>query len=302
MAMPTTAHSPHRLLWFLLVLLATAPTALGQAERDPLVDVDFRGGTVAEYLAAIQKAQPAANVTILDREVGEVLLPPVQLKRVRWSNAVKLIDDLVLETDEARIVIGTTIDPGDGISAPVAAVRAHVDRVRQPARSKSRQTYVWSLAHLIGPDAIGAEDVLSAMETALEVSSKDEQAATMRFHRETSLLIMHGTGNQIQAVEMIVDRLTEAQQRARQQKDASVKLESALARLADAESRASAIEDEALRVQVRAEALEREIDRRENETVMVRARSEELESHYRERLSEMAQQIAMLEKALAERK
>jgi type II secretory pathway component GspD/PulD (secretin) len=60
-----------------------------------------------------------------------------------------------------------------------------------------------------GPDGLPVETVLTAVETAIMMAGQDEQnPPTMRFHRESGLLIVKGTPEQLSTAGQVVESLS----------------------------------------------------------------------------------------------
>jgi len=66
------------------------PDEAAENEDDATISVDFPGGSIAEYVAALKSRDDGLNV-IVDAQAGQVPLPPISLKAVTLGDALSLI-------------------------------------------------------------------------------------------------------------------------------------------------------------------------------------------------------------------
>lgn len=175
--------------------ISLAQDGAAQSRPAPVrFDLSFRGGTVAEYVAAIRKASPGADIVVTDERAVGVQIPAVQLTAVDVRAAMMLLD-LSPTAGEFEIDV-SPIRLEDGSDA-VYVVSATDKRVRIPG------TRIWSVARPLALD-ISAEAVLSAVEAALDVSGAD---ATVRFHPDTALLIVKAPHDALDVVERALNEM-----------------------------------------------------------------------------------------------
>lgn len=183
-------------------LVGIPPDFLGQFGMyvEPRLDLDFPGGTVGQYVDAVRAAQPAANI-VVSPDAAEFPMPPVQLKGVSVEAAMGAIKQEVGDSQSGKSWVGAEPIPTRGSAEQVFRVMAG----SQPGQSN--QTVVISLAETLranGPRALKIEDILSAIEAATNMTSPPPK---IRFHAETSLLLFHGTADQVSTLERTVDAL-----------------------------------------------------------------------------------------------
>jgi hypothetical protein len=170
------------------------------------LDLDFPGGTVAEYLERVRQGRPdgAANVVVMP-EAKALRVPPVTLVAVTVEAAVQLLEGPYSLPDgrEARISVASyTI--GDS-SDLVMKVMAECEPV-------SIRASVWNVEEALtnGQDA---EELLGAIEAVLSLFP---EKAEVSYHPPTRLLIARGTDEQLDLVREAIDQLTDSAQSRRE--------------------------------------------------------------------------------------
>mgnify|MGYP000303365095 CR=1 FL=1 len=174
-----------------------------------LIDLDFRGGTLAEYVQAMRRAAEPVPVNVLNIHEGEgYTLGPVQVRRITLEQAFALIPRLVQSGPEHR-----TLDVLRDVDVAARRTGASVYRIEsreQPVPRRSAtppplETELLSITSLIQPmDIYGRESVLSP-EEVLEVltlamhTAAAEPKPSLQFHRRTGTLVIKGTRQQIEA-------------------------------------------------------------------------------------------------------
>ena len=196
----------------LLAAMAISAPAAAQSEHADAVqaiDLKFPGGSVAEYIEAIRRAAEYLNVVVMP-EVAQVRMQPVELKRVDPTAAVRLLHGLRQERPEGAIVLTVDAIPGELFRSTVYTVSA-VPEVRGRKRTATDSEF-WSLQEILEAETPpgNPEDVLTAVETALDMFEEVGKPAEVRFHRETGLLMLHAHPDQIEAVDDVITALTAA--------------------------------------------------------------------------------------------
>lgn len=191
-----------------LAWLGGAPPAMGQdnqSRSDELLDLSFEGGTVQQYVNMIEMKAGHANV-ILDLNDIEIPMPKVELKRVEFLSAMKLLDgrESIVNGMYVRLnmrTIQTTVR-----EAPTVMITAEIE----PAESiQNFRSTVLSVKDLLRA-GMTAEDVLTAVTTALELFDESNEPAELRFHEQTGLLIARGDREQMATIHDVVDQLRKA--------------------------------------------------------------------------------------------
>lgn len=183
----------------LLAAILTAPVAAQQAPaqgaqsaaaaaNEVRSSIKFPGGTVAEYVATLIRGFPGANIAVAPG-VESVRVAPVELTKVNINEAVFALPTLC-ESQVSVDWFGNT-----------AVVDGVVAKKRQ-GDSRPSTLKVWSMAEVLSQ--IKSDDALSAIQVAIELAGP---GAEVKFHADTSLLIVRGSGEQIDAVQQTISRL-----------------------------------------------------------------------------------------------
>ena len=243
-----------------LILLVGGGSTLGanpSNDQEQLISVKFAGGTITDYFKALVKEAGPINVVVAP-EANDVPMPPVTLTKVTVSAAIGLVDGRSL-TQPGRIV---RLDVRQmplyhQDEQPTFQVQAsvHGERVLTSAG-------VWTIASLLRGDLFDSDDVLAAVETALDVLESTSEPI-IRFHKETGLLIARGDGNQLSAIENVLEQLAQSQHEMsrkpmqelqKKSEAAQEELTNANARVADLTAEWDRARDEARQFRVELEA------------------------------------------------
>jgi hypothetical protein len=194
--------------------VAAAASPAPAADDGGPLDLKFPGGTVAEYVEAL-RAATGANVVVWPEAEG-VPVHPMQLSRVTLADAVFLLDGLErgFEHRHVRLDVDFLGQPDQEEARPIFQIRAQVRSPRGPTEVFTR---VWSLSGILGNRS--ADDVLTAVETSIELAGDLDPAASIRYHGETMLLIARGGPGQISAIESVIDALVDADERRMHRED-----------------------------------------------------------------------------------
>ena len=275
-----------------LILLVGGRSTLGaniSNDEEELISVKFAGGTVADYVKALVKKAGTINVVVA-LEAAEVPMPPVTLTKVTVSAAIDLVDGRSLLQRERSIELDVRHMPQyTEQEQPTYQIQATVRG--NPVRT---QASVWTIANLLRGDNLDADDVLAAIETALDILQSTGEPI-IRFHKETGLVIARGDQAQLSTIDDVLGQLLASQnlmfQRPYQKlrdKHAALggELESAKARIGELTSERDSARDEVRRFRVELEAQ--------------MARLAETERMLQQRNQELADLTSLLRKTQAE--
>lgn len=181
---------------------APTPTAQGQAASavEPTASLDFKGGTLGDYLAAVDRAFGGSNAAV-QPGLESVPVGPVKLVDVRRKEAVRSLEVLAKMPPGSSVAVASMGD--------AEVFRVFTDRRPEPPAPERRVT-VWTLAPVLD-DKTSAEQVLSAVETALALVPGP---ADVRYHKDTRLLIVSGTDEHARAIQQVIGSLEQARRRA----------------------------------------------------------------------------------------
>lgn len=170
----------------------------GQPQAAIRISVDFAGGTVAEYVTALRKAQAKQPVNIVvTPEAEDLPVPPAKLIEVPIEAAVHMLegDYPAPEGGFARINVDAFSRLGEA--------RHTLLKVSASVNFRNLHTSVWSVAEDLAA-GLSAEEMLAAVEAVLSVFPNE---SNLKFHEATGLLILRGTEEQIAVVEEALERL-----------------------------------------------------------------------------------------------
>jgi hypothetical protein len=187
---------------------AAEPGDRGQ-EGEGALSVQFRGGTLAEYVLAVEQAWRGAEPVniVVSGPADQVRLEPIVVRQVDIATALQLAVNMsrtqFFDRSE-RPEFHVQYEQLSGAFAAVHHVRVNVYHRTSVSRAK-QETEVFSLRDLLQAE-MPAQTVLSAVEAALLA---DEEAAepALRFHEASSLLIVRGTMPQQATVHRIMAEL-----------------------------------------------------------------------------------------------
>jgi hypothetical protein len=170
-----------------------APPKPGTESR---VSVQFKGGTLKDFVQAIRAAAEDINI-VLPEKADKVVLPPITLKNAAVIGALEAATT-VIDRDEYQISVKAFHGSG---GASVYAVRVDGPRTTQsigPGGMVTGTTRVLSLRNiteappLLPPDAslvMSAETALTAVKAGLTLAGLTPQ---LKYHTESGLLFVQG--------------------------------------------------------------------------------------------------------------
>jgi hypothetical protein len=203
-----------------LLFISSVPAAQDGAERQPenrgatprrvmpeqkLLTVDFPGGTVADYIEAVRKAAGDVNVVIMGN-VRDIPMLAVRLTAVDAQSALQVLNEIP-RNQKGRVVevrVGHE-PPNSADEMPMFTVHSTLE-AKEP--SQSVHSMVFAVADVLH-DNIKPDDLLTAVQTGLDLLGEEYQPAQIRFHEATALLIARGHPNQVSAVNDIVKEMRE---------------------------------------------------------------------------------------------
>jgi hypothetical protein len=188
--------------------LQAAPQAeqRGAQERPSLIDLEFGGGTAVDYLEAVRRAAGGELNLIIAPDVRLVRLQPITLKRVDVMAAVSLLDDMQQDLNDRwiELEVGRKGGAGGRTGLPIFVVDAEIV-VKNP-RQSPKASEVWSVKGTL-ERGMKPEDLLTAIETALELFGDEYDPVNVRFHGETGLVLARGYHEQIAIIQTVIDEL-----------------------------------------------------------------------------------------------
>ncbi len=166
------------------------------------ISFEFDGGSLAEFVDVVQAAAGTKQVLVRGN-AAEFEMPPLQMEKVTLYGVLSALDG-----DERRHRNGDRSRLNVGDRDGVYLVEVETDSPsRQDMEARRTQTMSWSVASLRGQGSVSTEELLTAIEAAVEVSEGVE-TTKLRFHDETSLLIVSATGQTLQMIDSVLQQLS----------------------------------------------------------------------------------------------
>lgn len=226
----------------LAVLAVSAPTIAQEdpgsrrgASGDPIIaSLDFEGGSLESFVRALRKAAGESPVNVVfGPEAAGIPVPPIDLQHVDAFMALRSVSQAshsLLGSDPELSQFVWSVDRISGVGAPVYTIEVHEiggGRTSSAGSAPAKlHTAVHSIANLTGgPGAMSADDVLAAIQLALEMDGKGD--AKLSFHEETGLLFARVSFDQANVIEMTIVHLRQSLN-ARQQHESRSQLEAVL--------------------------------------------------------------------------
>lgn len=195
-----------------------------RSSAGPLINVEFAGGTVAEFIEALRKAAAPEPVNaVVSEPASKVTLAPIRLRKVALETAVQSIETAAGDAGGWRIsrvrLERRDRDPLEGES-PVFSVQFEPRKRPPDLRTDAGEKpviQVYSLRDVTDPkpgDPPGVllvqkpETVLTAIRSAIELSGGDGSSAPeIKYHQDSGLLIVRGTAEQTGLISQALDTL-----------------------------------------------------------------------------------------------
>ena len=174
---------------------ALPPQTQTAAASEPSFDLDFPGGSVTDLLQAIEKSSGRVPNVIVGDAADKVKIPPLRVRRIKLS-------ELFISLREAGA--------GDwrGMPPPpfTTWALAHRDPRLPFPDAVDEYVNVFNIQPLLANRDI--KDIVAAVQVTLEMEKNaGGLAAQLKYHKETQLLIVSGTGRQISMVNEVLRAL-----------------------------------------------------------------------------------------------
>lgn len=175
---------------------------LVEPEENWFIDLAFEGGTAEEYIEVLREAAPDINIVAM-ADLGAFRLPAMELRKVSHEQAVEILNEMDAELPDRRLrtVVRLIFD---GVGTPIYAVHVQKDQATGPTMAV--ETRVWPvrqlLEHLEDPDQL-----VTAVETALELAEGRTEQLAVRFHEESGLLIARGHEEHVDTIESVLEAM-----------------------------------------------------------------------------------------------
>lgn len=229
----------------------------GQSPSGPMLNLQFPGGTVTEFVTAVREAAAAAGGAvniIVPADAAKVIAPPMSLQMVRPQTALTAfcaafrqnkdhyfsVDDVGIDSAEAPSFVlyyernpnlaargGMPVQPPPRVTIEVFSIRDIVE----PATIRGNEP----------PNEIAAQadvnknNLLRAIDAALSLKDQDTRAdddTSVLCHDQSGLLIVRGEPARIEVVRSVLSRMRDDTFARRKAESSKAERESARARRA----------------------------------------------------------------------
>ncbi|MGH9818133.1 MAG: hypothetical protein ACRD6I_18880 [Candidatus Acidiferrales bacterium] len=257
------------------------------ARRSSSLTITFPGGTVGEYAAMLRDAMRANGETVnimVQPGAESVPLPRLELVDVSLESALQLLQNHQGRNEAGLTTLGLDVVRGQGAPVYVVSSRQifHGPQSRSKPDNLEEIVHVWNVNRILR-GGIKADDMLTAIETALSLVRSSAEPAEIRFHEATALVIARGTVEQIQTMEQVIEQLGLSARQSAEDKAMQLELDQARKALAEMEAQRGKMEEA---IQVRAQ-LEREREMMRHDLEEMRRRSETAAQDQQRRIQEL---------------
>lgn len=278
-------------------LSLTAPAARAAPGPDDraVVDVDFPGGTIGEYVQRIHRQVPDANI-IVQTEALELPMHPVRLRQVDIKLALGLLNQIRMQTDQGEVRVDYGVEHSD-VGSPVHQVVARVVSRGPRQHVSDNETTVLTVAEILD-SGLTADDLLAALEVGLSLYGEQYEPLQIRFHEPTGIVVARGHSEQVSMLHELIASIGESAARRTEREQMEM-------RLMQAENRATGLAAEleqaaAQRDELRAERRELEVNvtMLREELARARTREHDLAQHVQRLDRELQQARTALDRAV----
>jgi hypothetical protein len=196
---------PHFLTTSLTTLALSTTLAVAQDEDSELIAFDFPGGSMVEYVQAIQQVHstPDISLVVMPGGLDELEVPAMNIRMTDKWELVYLID--MFETSKpGRLIRAETLVPG---SRSVVMVKPIIEYTpvdngfgSAGAPDTSSHVYVYSL-----PRHADMASTLEAIEAGIEMTQDSE--AVIRFHEPTGIIFVDASNESQVVVDTVLDNI-----------------------------------------------------------------------------------------------
>jgi len=177
----------------------TSVVSAAPNEELPVFHIDFPGGSPADLIQSVAKASGTRPNVIIPAYVANVTIPKFTLQNV---NTYQVFDALNMVTDEKGLPNVRWISEGS---------KAGPNRVwtlaKAPAKPKAETCQVTFIGYLL--ESFELEDINAAIRASWEMLSKSS-TASLKFHKETKLLIAKGDDEELKLAAEVLKSLQQA--------------------------------------------------------------------------------------------
>jgi hypothetical protein len=205
--------------------------------RAGLIRLDWTGGTLQDFVKAVQATTPQqpVNVVLLDdgataAAVNAVKIAPISVRDVTPTALFRSLVHLAPEGSELIVTVTGDMaavagdaepgarDAGRAAGAPIITIRARraVGAAGAAAKEARPSVEVIDLSEYLARDGDGIESaaakerldrLMDAVGAALTLDDRPVVAAELRIHRPTGLLLVKGDDGQVFLVRRVIEQI-----------------------------------------------------------------------------------------------
>lgn len=178
-------------------------------QNQPPINVDFKGGTLGQFVETVTTAARNAvkdapvNIVFADAKVAQYQVPPVQLRHVMLDTALKAAIYPRSRTGADEILsmeqLGGTLGSEGSQVFVIASVSGR-------AKPRAQRVEIFDLRDLTR-SGTKMEMILTAIEAAVKM--EDTGDTEIKYHEDSGLLILRATAAQLEAAGQVVAHLSE---------------------------------------------------------------------------------------------
>jgi hypothetical protein len=198
----------------------TADPPANTQDKSQLISVNFKGGTIADFVELLKSATPGINWAVYG-DLSRIDMPAMDLQNVSVDTAVRLLDKRSQNHDGmSYFVAEASIHRAGQGEQPVVRINVVGRRTGHTEPPVEVQTLVIPVADVLSR-GMSADDMLAAIEAALQVSELTDRMR-VRFHEPSQILLVRGPEN---GLEVVHDTTSSLRSVARELQDARIRAE-----------------------------------------------------------------------------
>jgi hypothetical protein len=190
--------------------------AINEAEGERHFDIDFKGGPPRQLVETIEKAARIPLNVIIPEEHEAFVLPPLKLRNVTVPQLFQAISVASTKSQLRQVSPGHNEHYTSSYGFKTAEQRSTANSIwyffvsappLAPYRPPQPQCRFWQLEPYL--EKLKVEDITTALETGWKMVVKGPPPS-MKFHKDTKLLIVVGEPSQLSMVDDVLRELTPA--------------------------------------------------------------------------------------------
>jgi len=196
------------------------PGQTSDQDADSVVNIDFPGGTVAEYVAMLQKAATKPINVIMTPTLAKLKLGPISLRSASPHIAVNAMSGSQIRGEDEPAITTRSSNPNPSLTAlsQSFSLDGSLNNIQmmpggQSPGNRNTSVLTFPMASLLTPPTdlpkatvMNAEQVTQALEAVLRLAGKG-QDPTILLHPQTNLLVIQGTNEQLNLATGVIQQL-----------------------------------------------------------------------------------------------